>query len=154
MEENDILVKNILKLMDVHGFKNNAAQATKHINEVCGDDALDRSYMARILKNSSKDPVNVSVKKISTIAKGFGVEAWQMLNPQGFDDRGFSRAATVALDKNAIRKAVDYSINATTELEIEDQNCIAECITETYSALITGKENSIPTVIAKVVRKY
>lgn len=154
MDNKKVLVKNLRALSNAFGCDLNASKFAKLINERAGSNVIDRSYVARILKDSDKDPANISLDKLSTIAAALGVDTWQLVHPMGFDENGRSRASSVALDSMILKRAVKYSASAAEELHNDNLDFIAEMAEVGYLCMVTGEEEKLGVQLAKLSRKY
>ena len=108
MSYKEILVNNLKALSQANGCELNASKFTRLINEKAGSAIIDRSYIARIFRNSSKDPANISMGKLFLIADALSIEPWQLVHPSGFDGNGDSkqtRNGKKELDVNLLRNA-------------------------------------------------
>lgn len=154
MDNKKVLAKNLRDLSKAHGCEMNATKLTKLINDRAGKNVIDKSYIARILKDSEKDPANISLDKLAKISSSLNVDAWQVIHPMGFDSEGRSRASGSALDSSVLKRAVKYSISAAEELETENLDFISELVEASYLHMTTGEEEKLGVQIAKLSRLY
>lgn len=156
MSVKNTLVRNIKQLSKAVGCEDNGKKLTEYINEKAAGErpVLDRSYMSRLLKNSPSDPANITMDRLEGIAKGLGVEPWQLINPVGFDEDGKSLANLGSIDTSSMAKAVSYARNAQVELGLSNDKFLIECISKTYEAMVTNNEGQLPIILAKLARSY
>ncbi|WP_278383340.1 hypothetical protein [Alteromonas mediterranea] len=154
MDNKKVLVKNLRAISQALGCETNASKFAKLINERAGDNVIDRSYVARILKDSPKDPANISFDKLSTIANALNVDVWQIVHPMGFDSKGRSLASSSALDGNILKRAVKYSISAAEELKNENLDFISEMAETGYLCMVKGEDEKLGFELAKLSQKY
>lgn len=154
MDNKKVLIRNLRSISQALGCEANASKFTKLINERAGDNVIDRSYVARILKDSPKDPANISFDKLTTIANALDVDVWQMVHPMGFDSSGRSLASSCALDGNILKRAVKYSISAAEELKTENLDFISEMAEAGYLYMVRGEDEKLGVELAKLSRKY
>lgn len=153
MEIQKILVRNIKQLQTVHGL-DSAAKVARFINKHYGEEVIDRSYVARVLKNSEKDPANFTLNKLALVAEGFKVELWQLLNPMGFSASGVSLAASGSVDKRTLKDAVRYSVDAAREVGIDNPDFISEVATEAYEGIATDNKEKLGFTLAKLSQAF
>jgi transcriptional regulator with XRE-family HTH domain len=154
MDTKKVLVRNLRALSQANGCEMNASKFAKLLNEKAGQNIIDRSYVARILKDSEKDPANISFEKLVAIALALDVDAWQLVHPMGFDDKGRSRASGSALDSALLKRAVKYSVSAAEELQTESLDFVAEMAEVGYMCMVTGEEEKLGVELAKLSRRY
>lgn len=154
MDTKKVLVRNLRALSQANGCELNASKFTKFLNERAGESIIDRSYVARILKDSEKDPANISFEKLVSISGALNVDVWQLVHPMGFDNDGRSRASGSALDSSLLKRAVKYSASAAEELQTENLDFIAEMAEVGYLCMVKGEEEKLGVELAKLSRRY
>lgn len=154
MDTKKVLVRNLRALSQANGCELNASKFAKLLNQRAGNSIIDRSYVARILKDSERDPANIGFEKLVSIAMALDVDVWQLIHPMGFDGEGRSRASGSALDATILKRAVKYSVSAAEELQTESLDFIAEMAEVSYMCMATGEEEKLGVELAKLSRRY
>lgn len=154
MKDKTLLVKNLRDLAEALGCKTNATKLTQLINERAGKKVIDRSYVARVLKHSEKDPANISLDKFFKICCSLNVDPWQMLHPMGFDSEGRSRASGNVLDSKVLKRAVKYSVSAAAELENTNPDFVSALVETSYHHMVSGNDEKLGIQLAKLSHLY